>query len=195
MIKMKKNIYDLKNHKTSIMRVNIFVLLFLSVLVSCSTENKPDKKNIVYLDNVRLYNEFDLTKELQTKITESSRAQKNNLDSLELELVSKAKKLEMTKSKNVIEIRDFELKREEFIMRKQKFEQDQEQLTADYNNQIVSQINQYVKEFGKENAYDVIIGSNGDGTVMYGKEEMDITEEVLNFINQKYNPSKSTAKR
>ena len=101
----------------------------------------------------------------------------------------------MTKSKNVIEIRDFELKREEFIMRKQKFEQDQEQLTADYNNQIVSQINQYVKEFGKENAYDVIIGSNGDGTVMYGKEEMDITDEVLNFINQKYNPSKSTAKR
>jgi outer membrane protein len=177
------------------MKKILYIITSLFFLISCSETAKEKEKKIVYIDNVRLYNEFDLTKELQTKITESSRAQKNNLDSLELELVSKAKKLEMTKSKNVIEIRDFELKREEFIMRKQKFEQDQEQLAADYNNQIVSQINQYVKEFGKENAYDVIIGSNGDGTVMYGKEEMDITDEVLNFINQKYNPSKSTANR
>jgi outer membrane protein len=172
------------------MRIHLLIILFLSGLISCSTENKSDENSIVYIDNMRLYNEFDLTKELQNKMTEISRTQKNNLDSLELELMNKAKQIELTKSKDIIEIRDFELKREEFIMRKQKFEQSQEQLSSEYNNQIVSQINQYIKEFGIENKYDIIIGSNGDGTIMYGKDEMDITDDVLKYINSKYNPSK-----
>ena len=48
------------------------------------------------------------------------------------------------------------------------------------------QLNQYVKEFGEKNSYDIIHGANGNGSLMYAKDILNLTEEVKAFINNKY---------
>ncbi len=51
---------------------------------------------------------------------------------------------------------------------------------------ILVQVNQFIEDYARFNDYDMIIGSNSNGNVAYGTEQLDITDEVLEFINTKY---------
>jgi outer membrane protein len=173
------------------MKINFWIsFTAILLLLSCSVKEKEPEKKIVYIDNTKLYNEFKLTQELQTKLTEEFRVKKNSLDSLEMEVLSHAKLLQQSKNISQSEIQKFQLKKEDFLLRKQKLEEEQVQLTEQYNSQILNQINQYIKEFGDENKIDLIVGSNGDGNVMYGSSELDMTDEAISYLNSKYNPVK-----
>lgn len=50
---------------------------------------------------------------------------------------------------------------------------------------VINQINSFIAEYGKENDLDLILGSV-NGTVIYGSDQVDVTDEVLVYVNQKY---------
>jgi outer membrane protein len=52
---------------------------------------------------------------------------------------------------------------------------------------IVTEVKEFVKEYGKSNRYTFILGANEAGSVMYGAEANDITDEVLEALNGKAN--------
>ena len=56
----------------------------------------------------------------------------------------------------------------------------------DYNNKILQQLNQYVKEFGDKNRFSFIFGAAGNGSLMYGTESADITDEAIEFANERF---------
>ena len=80
--------------------------------------------------------------------------------------------------------------REEFMMRQQQLTGDQEAQTKQYNDQIFKQINQYVQDLRKEKKYDVVLGASGNGAVMAADEKYDITPELVEYMNQKYQGKK-----
>ena len=51
---------------------------------------------------------------------------------------------------------------------------------------IVTKVKAYVKEYGKDNDYTYIFGSNESANIMYAKEGLDITEEILEKLNESY---------
>jgi outer membrane protein len=51
---------------------------------------------------------------------------------------------------------------------------------------VLNQINSFIKSYSIENGYDLVIGTSENGTVLYGKEELDITDIVLKNLNKKY---------
>jgi len=55
---------------------------------------------------------------------------------------------------------------------------------------LLTKVKDKVKEYGKNNGYTYIYGSNDAGSVMYGKEELNITESVLEYLNGAYKGSK-----
>ncbi|WP_299213878.1 OmpH family outer membrane protein [uncultured Dokdonia sp.] len=55
---------------------------------------------------------------------------------------------------------------------------------------LITKVKDKVKEYGKTNGYTYIFGSNDAGSVMFGKEELDITDSVLEFLNASYKGSK-----
>ena len=50
----------------------------------------------------------------------------------------------------------------------------------------MTQLNEYIEDFGEENKLDYIFGANGTGTIMYGNESKDVTKEVVTYVNKKY---------
>lgn len=67
----------------------------------------------------------------------------------------------------------------------------QAQLTQQYNEKsdafqvsIWTELNKRIEEYGKKMGYTYILGANGDGSIMYGDEAEDITEELIKFINK-----------
>jgi outer membrane protein len=49
---------------------------------------------------------------------------------------------------------------------------------------IISKVKSEVKAYGKSNGYDFIYGQNDAGSIMYGKEEYDVTDDVIAVLNK-----------
>ena len=51
---------------------------------------------------------------------------------------------------------------------------------------IVKKIKDYVKDYGKDNNYTYIFGSNESANIMYAEEGLDITQDILEELNKDY---------
>jgi outer membrane protein len=51
---------------------------------------------------------------------------------------------------------------------------------------ITKVVDSLVGNYAKSNGYNMIFGTSGKGTVMYGDENLDITKQVLEMLNKEY---------
>lgn len=51
---------------------------------------------------------------------------------------------------------------------------------------LINQLNSFIESYGEENNYEIIMGTAMSGTILYGKEDLDITDELILVINKKY---------
>ena len=52
---------------------------------------------------------------------------------------------------------------------------------------IVDKVKDYVADYGEENGYTYIFGSNESANIMYAKDGKDLTQEILDNLNKTYN--------
>ena len=169
--------------------VLVVIAVGLMIGISVLTGNMQKDKT-AYVDISKVYNEFELKKECEGKYTHIENARKTILDSLEitLNMLSQRIRSNHKKDKNELEaqIQEFELKRQDYLLKKKNFEEDNDRTAKKFDEEIWKQINQYVKDYGKENDYTFIFGAEGSGAVMYARETKNISEEVIKYINSKY---------
>lgn len=51
---------------------------------------------------------------------------------------------------------------------------------------VLNQVNSFIEQYGKEHGYTVILGTTSSGNIMYGDKSADITEPVLEALNNYY---------
>ena len=172
-------------NKVAVVMLAIVVSLVLSTLVGFYLfKTKP----AAWVELPKVFNDFEYKKELEKNYIKSEEARKKILDSLELELQVMYKGFELKRDKEIPETTkaEFQVKRENFLRKKEQFQQDDAQMKSEFNSQIYKQLSQYVKDYGKEKGYSIVLGAEGSGVILYGNEENNITEEVLQYINNKY---------
>jgi len=170
------------------------LLVFVSVIVStiiCLTcmflfSDSALNKKIAWININKVYSEFTLKKELETKFNATQAARKKITDSLELELRILSKQIQQEGEKAKDKVSLFEAKRGFYLNKKNEFDSDNEQTKKNFNEQILKQITQYVKDYGKEKGYTMVFGAEGSGAIMYAKDAIEITEETIIYLNQKY---------
>lgn len=159
------------------------MLLVIAVLF-CYVYTNLSKPKLGYVVIEEVFNDFKLKKELQKKLESVKNARQKIVDSLRIDLTILSKKIQTNiASKEEKDL--FDRKRLEYNQRTQIFEEDNAALTKQYDQEIIAQLNQYIKDYGEKNKFDMIYG-NADGSLMYGKTDFNITKEVAAFINQKY---------
>lgn len=52
---------------------------------------------------------------------------------------------------------------------------------------ILNQLNEYVKEYAVKYGYDIVLANNQQNNILYNADFTDVTQDVLNFANNKYN--------
>jgi outer membrane protein len=87
-------------------------------------------------------------------------------------------------------MKEFDKKRQEYYTREQAFTQDNARASKSFTDQIWKQLNQYVKDYGKDHGYKFIFGYDGQGAVMYGEEGANVTEQVKKYVNDRYKGGK-----
>jgi outer membrane protein len=137
-----------------------------------------------------VYSGFDMKKEMEKKFTQTKNARQRILDSLGFDLNLLGKKIEAEHEKNKDHIQQFNERKNEYMERKKNFQEDNDQLSKQYDQEILTQLNQYVKDFGVENGYTYIFGNDGNGSLMFGKENNNISKAVTEYINLKYKGAK-----
>jgi outer membrane protein len=51
---------------------------------------------------------------------------------------------------------------------------------------VLDKINDYVKRYGNEHDYELILASTQYGNIVYGIEDVDITQEIIEGLNREY---------
>jgi outer membrane protein len=133
-----------------------------------------------------VFNNFKYKQELEKELTEIKNQRKFKLDSLEAQLKLLSNKIKFD-SKNSNLMAQFQTEKELYLKQKYIFEEEEQGMVTAYDNKIISQLNSYVKEFGKKNNYSIILGATDNGNVMYADTSLNISKEIIEFINNKYN--------
>ncbi|MFL5763543.1 MAG: OmpH family outer membrane protein [Bacteroidia bacterium] len=167
--------------KKALNTTGILCLIALSLWIYHSMTSSK----VVYVDIPKVFNAFEMKKEFQEKFKKTESERKRVLDSLEFDLQLMSKKLG-TNSKDQEMMRVFDAKRGYYFRQKNEMEQDNAALSNQYDKQILGQMSQYISDYGKQNGFDLVLGADGNGTLMYAAENMDVSNAVVQFINDKY---------
>lgn len=166
---------------------NVFVLL--SVFVCCVFASCERKIKIGYVNTQLLFNGFTYKQDLEKELNASRYARKYIIDSLEIHLRAFATRLQTAKASKELSI-EFAKQKELFLAKRKKYEEDEEELVKQFDEKIIRQLNAYTKQFGAEKGYDMIYGANSSGNIMYADSILDLTPQVIDYINKKYTGKK-----
>jgi outer membrane protein len=168
-----------------------FTLLIVNVAVAVfMIYDKMNQPKTAYVNIREVFNGFDLKKDYERKLTITKTQRQAITDSLETELKILGKKIETENGKNKDDINTFSVKRESYFQKKKIFDEDNQAQTEKYDTEIIGQLNQYIRDYGKENGYTYIYGGDGTGSLLYAEDTRNITKEMLGYVNEKYRGEK-----
>ncbi|AUS05137.1 OmpH family outer membrane protein [Pseudotamlana carrageenivorans] len=165
---------------------NIFYLVLLAlVLTSCN------QQKIGYIDNGIVINDFQEKIDIETKFQIKDQAFQKRADS-----IGKAFQAEVKEAQSVA--RKTPQKAQEIMgglqQKQQRLQQqmqiEQQAITQEFQAQIDSvivKVKDFVKDYGKKNGYTFVLGtSDAAASVLYGAEENDLTQTILEALNAEY---------
>ncbi len=158
--------------------VGVFILSFLSFKIYTPKTATIDIKAV--------FNEFAYKKELEVELNKVKLAKQNVIDSLRIQLenINRSASAKQVVDENLVEY--YKIKREEYFTKIEEFEVTNAELAASYDEKILTQMRQYIKDYGEENKYEYIYGDDGNGYISYASVNNDITKDVIKYINNRF---------
>ncbi len=166
-------------------KLGIIIVLTVS-LISC-TQTK-----IAYVDVEELTKEYKGTKDAEATIKVKTDKLKAELDSLAQTWQLKVNEYQQSAQKMSVKNRAARegvlMQEQQAIGQRQQVVQQQVQAEGQETMKALSkEIKDFVEDYAKEKGYNFVLGTSGSGgTVMYGEEKADITDDVLVQLNKSY---------
>lgn len=161
------------------------VFLTIISLTACQ------QQKIGFVDNSVLINEYQERKDVEASLNTKIEAFKTRTDSLRSAFELEIKEAELkarTMSQSAIQTLSQELQqKEQLLSQRVQFEQQQiAQESQKLNDSIINRVKAFVQDYGKSNNFNFILGSNEAGSVLYGEETSDLTQDILKALNENY---------
>lgn len=156
------------------------------LLTSC---NKSDRK-IGYIDINIINKEFIVAQQFEEHLKQFENKITSELlrKQMELNLSTEALKKKQDKGDKIDQsiLQTLFLEQEKFEKTKKEKLQEAKDTTLYYRELLNTEINKNVFNFGKENHFEIIYNPAGSGVFMYADSTLDITSEVVKYLNQQY---------
>lgn len=161
-------VFNLKNK--SLLVSGLVLFLSLLVLLIAFFFKQTD---IVYVDNIKLFEGFNMTKEMKKKGEIQLQYQKNRLDSI-------------YKTIATLPVNKQELLSKQFVLERNELEKNTQQYAIQESEKIWKRLNEYIKEYSSNNGYKIVLGSTNQQQVLYADSDADITNDLITFVNKRY---------
>lgn len=149
------------------------------------------QESIAYVDSAKLINGYQGMIDAREIYKEKAQGWQANIDTLSKEVERSIKDYEKESpsmsakekdlSKELIRTKQKQLMDYQRAMN-EKASQEDSQMTS----KIIEEVNAYLKKYGEEHDYKIIMAATEYGNVAYADESLDLTEEVLNGLNKSY---------
>lgn len=173
--------------------MNKITLAFSSVAIILSSIAifSSGDDELAYVDVNKLLNGYKRTVKVREELEQKSQKLKANSDSLMFDWQNTLKKYE--KERSSMSEKELKLQKELLTTKQQQVNnyqqaiQKQIQKEEQTNTQtLINDINSFVQNYGDQEGYDIILGANGSGNIMYANKGTDLTEEVLMSLNRDF---------
>ncbi|WP_318580817.1 OmpH family outer membrane protein [Flavobacterium columnare] len=169
--KNKKMRFSWEKCNDKILPIGLILLSFVVILlVVFQVFKSPD---VVCVNNAKLFEGFNMTKEMKKAGDREFRTQKAVLDSLYAKINTPGNENNENLNK-------------EFILKRNEFEQASQAFVMEESAKIWKRLQEYVQEYATQQNYQVVIGSTQEQQVIYANPKVDITLDLIQFSNQKY---------
>lgn len=159
----------------------LIVLVPILILLGYNTYEihfKSVPEQTVYVNVNAVFDAFYLKQEMEKELQDETKKSSNYLDSLAFEI--------QTLSELEDKEQEVERLKSLYYQKRTYYENQAVTLTQKYDEQILTQMKQYIKDYGKSEGYKYILGKSADGFLLYGEDVLDVTDEVISYINGRY---------
>lgn len=164
------------------MKKIILSLAVVATLMSC-TQDKT-----AYVNNTVLIQDYYKMKTTEARFEKKSQVLSEELDSVAG--VFQKEVQEFQEGMNRMSAQQKERRQSELMQKQQMLQQQQQrksQMLRQESDQaidsLIAEVKDFVGEYGEEKGYAYIFGSNESANIMYAKEGLDITDEILEKLN------------
>ena len=161
--------------------------LVLAVVILTAVACKQDK--IAFVDNIRLMDGYKEKIAVEAQFTAQKSAFNKKRDSISQVFQTEAQAIE-AQLKGMSEQKAQETyamlqQRGQRIGQQLQQEEQQMQLQGQTEmDSVIQKVKREIKAFGKANGYTYILGGGEGGSVLYGSEAKDVTDEILAALNK-----------
>ncbi|GMN07880.1 OmpH family outer membrane protein [Croceitalea sp. MTPC5] len=162
------------------------VLILAAVVLTACQQNK-----IGYVDNVKVMDGYTEKLDVEAKYKVKAEALNKKRDSISQafqlefqEFQAKAQKMSQKKQQE-----EYGLIQQRGQFMSQQLQQEEQQLQASGQTEmdsVVSNVRAEIKAYGKANGFTYILGGGEGGSVLYGDDTQDLTDEIIKLLNDKY---------
>lgn len=169
----------------------------LSVLLNDSSITLP----IAYVNVDSLLVNYNFAKDLNESLLRKEESTRATLNQRENQINSAAQEFERKLRNNAFLSQERAQQEQERIMKmNQEYQQLAERLSQEFlleqqklNLQMEDTIKVRIEEFNKTRNYEIIFSNISTSTLLYSKDKYDVTDEVVQFLNNKYGPTTASA--
>lgn len=152
---------------------------------------KSDSPSIGYVYNDLLFSEYNGVKDSRDEYQRTVNGWQAQLDSLESEIqktinVYRSEFEQLSEKERQLKSQIIKEKQEQFYALQKSIEEKKQAHDTKVSNAILKQIDSYIQDYGKGSDYDFIIGVTDAGNLLYANEQKNLTETVINGLNEKY---------
>ncbi|SDM09706.1 OmpH family outer membrane protein [Kriegella aquimaris] len=163
----------------------LFLALMVLGILSC------EQSKIGYVDNLKLMDDYQekIDVEAKFKVKADALAKKRDSISQAFQMEAQAfqaKAQKMSQQKAQEEYGEMQQRGQQIG---QQLQMQDQQLQAEGQVQmdsIVSKVKSEITAYGKANGYTYILGGGDGGSVLYGTDANDLTDEIVKILNDKY---------
>jgi len=149
------------------------------------------REKIVYVDSAKLLNEYKGAEKARKELETKGKSWQNNVDTLALSIQNSIKSYEMKAQKMTLKEQNQEkhlinLKRKELADYQRAAQENATKENAKLMSPVISRVNKFLTDYGKDKGYTMILIANQSGTIAYAKEGLDVTSEVVKELNRDF---------
>jgi outer membrane protein len=163
----------------------LLVIVFAIVLSSC-TQTK-----IAYIDVETIMKEYEAATALETEFNAKQQEMSTELQGLQAPFQEKVqeyyKNVESMSAQKRAEAEQALQQEQQMIQaRQQQVSQQLQQENQTKSESLIKRIDSLVENYAKTKGFNLVLGTQGNGTVMYGDEVLNITTDVVKMLNDDY---------
>lgn len=163
----------------------VLLLVLVVAFASCN------QTKIAYINVENLMKDYQGTKALEETLKTKQEVMANELDSISAPFQQKVQEYyqnsqKMSASKRATAEQALQQEQLALQARQQQASQILQQESQTLSDAITKKVDSFVKIYAKGNGLQLVVGTSGNGTVMYGDDKLNITSQILDVLNEDF---------